>query len=188
VERDPHRGPLVEVAGEQLPIPTERGRADRTRGCQNLGANEAGDLADETATRLACGDVARVEVDDAVVGERKADAEQFVGVLIKVAQGKRATGKPDLRFAAMRDDMHRSQAEHPFERTRHLLCRAPVSRQDDRLHLAAQPGDELLQVGNAGIDKGDFFFLGAHGSVSVVRLLPRGRTLSAPLAGRMVKK
>ena len=72
----------------------------------------------------------------------------------------------------MGDDVHGAKPGHPFERLSHLFRRAPAGCQDDRLDLTAQPGDELVEIGNVGVDEGDFFFQGAHGLVSVVRLCP----------------
>ncbi|TLD45004.1 MAG: hypothetical protein FAZ92_02726 [Accumulibacter sp.] len=163
---------LAVVGGKDPPVASESFGPNLASGGKHMCANGFGERADEMPSPLTVSDVAGVKLDDAVVGERQPQHRKGVGMLIHVFQGQRATGKPDLRFAAMRDDMHRSQIGHPFERLRHLFGRAPVGRQDDRLDLAAQPGDELVEIGNVGVDEGDFFFQGAHGLVSVVRLCP----------------
>ncbi len=187
---DWHHGRLAACpsAPDQIPRPAKFYSPHQVCGCENADAQRFGEPIDEGLASGACGHIAREELNHGVISQSAAQLGQPVGVLIQVFKGQRATGKPDLRLTAVRDDVHRSQAGHPVERQRHLLCRAPVSRQDDRLDLAAQPGDELLQVGNVRIDEGDFFSLGAHGAVSVGRFAARGRTGSASRAGRMVGK
>jgi len=163
---------LAVAGGKDPPVASESLGPNLASGRKDMCANGIGERADEMPSPLTVGDVAGVKLDDAVVGERQPQYRKGVGMLIHVFQGKGATGKPDLRFAAVRDDMHRRHTGHPFERSRNLFGRAPVGRQDDRLDLAAQPGDELVEIGNVGVDEGDFLFQGAHGLVSVVRLCP----------------
>jgi hypothetical protein len=57
---------------------------------------------------------------------------------------------------AVRDDMNRLQLVASVERIRHLPDGIARRAEHDRLHLRAEAAQQIAEIGNAGIDKGDF--------------------------------